>query len=75
MHLTVDRDMHFSLTLHVQAESIAKGSKNPGNQMTQNLKWEIKASRTMGMHVSPTTTINGTLAKGDHPIVRKMYCS
>lgn len=45
--------------LALDAESIAKGSNNPGNQMTQNLKWEIKASRTMGMHVSPTTTING----------------
>ena len=42
-----------------QPQALAAGQKNPGNAVTQSLKWEVKASRQMSMHVSPTTTLNG----------------
>lgn len=45
--------------LVLSAEALASGQKNPGNGVTQNVKWEVKASRQMSMHVSPTTTLNG----------------
>ena len=38
---------------------MAAGHKNPGNAVTQDMKWEMKASRQMSMHVSPTTVLNG----------------
>jgi hypothetical protein len=29
--------------------------------LLQEIKWEVKASRQNGIHVSPTTTINGLI--------------
>lgn len=45
--------------LFLSEAALAEGQKNPGNGVTQSLKWEVKASRQMSMHVSPTTTLNG----------------
>mmetsp|Transcript_38212 Transcript_38212/g.107996 ORF Transcript_38212/g.107996 Transcript_38212/m.107996 type:complete len:205 (-) Transcript_38212:155-769(-) len=35
------------------------GLKNPGTGTTQDLKWYVKFSRQNGIHVSPTTMLNG----------------
>lgn len=45
--------------LELDKKAIADGAQNPGNSVTQSMKWEMKASRQMSMHVSPTTTLNG----------------
>jgi hypothetical protein len=46
-------------SLRAQKELLDAGQKNPGNAVTQDMKWEIKSSRQLSMHVSPTTTLNG----------------
>eukprot|EP00238_Polyblepharides_amylifera_P007114 CAMPEP_0196580712 /NCGR_PEP_ID=MMETSP1081-20130531/30207_1 /TAXON_ID=36882 /ORGANISM="Pyramimonas amylifera, Strain CCMP720" /LENGTH=204 /DNA_ID=CAMNT_0041900667 /DNA_START=260 /DNA_END=874 /DNA_ORIENTATION=+ len=47
--------------LKLSPKLVAEGAKNPGNAVTQQLKFEIRASRQMSIHVSPTTTLNGIL--------------
>lgn len=48
-------------SLRAQKELLDAGQKNPGNAVTQNMKWEIKSSRQLSMHVSPTTMLNGLM--------------
>lgn len=36
-------------------------AKNPGTSMTQDLKFHTKFARQNGIHVSPTTTLNGLI--------------
>merc|ERR1740123_2428126 len=38
---------------------VEEGSLNTGNECTQTLKFHIKLGRQQGIHVSPTTTLNG----------------
>jgi hypothetical protein len=63
--LWVQRDVADALwavgdgSLSAQKELLDAGQKNPGNAVTQDMKWEIKSSRQLSMHVSPTTMLNG----------------
>lgn len=41
------------------ARVVEEGSLNTGNACTQELKFHVKLSRQTGIHVSPTTTLNG----------------
>ena len=34
---------------------------NPGSYLVTELKWEVKHGRLLGIHVSPSTTLNGLL--------------
>ena len=44
------------------AEALARGEKNPGNAMTQQLKFYVKLGRQTGVHVSPSAYVNGLFA-------------
>ena len=41
------------------ARVVEEGSLNTGNACTQELKFHVKLGRQTGIHVSPTTTLNG----------------
>ena len=45
--------------LRLDADALARGEKNPGNKATQNLKFYVKLARQTGVHVSPSTYLNG----------------
>lgn len=45
--------------LELSASALARGEKNPGNEVTQELKFYIKLGRQTGVHVSPSTYVNG----------------
>ena len=38
---------------------VKEGSLNTGNACTQEIKFHVKLGRQIGIHVSPTTTLNG----------------
>ena len=48
--------------LELDAEALARGEKNPGNAMTQQLKFYVKLGRQTGVHVSPSAYVNGLFA-------------
>jgi protein-disulfide isomerase len=48
--------------LELDADALARGEKNPGNAMTQQLKFYVKLGRQTGVHVSPSTYVNGLFA-------------
>ena len=54
----LDRGLILDL-LALPKEALAKGEKNPGSHVTKQLKWYVKYGRMLGIHVSPTTTLNG----------------
>jgi hypothetical protein len=41
------------------------GSLNTGNATTRDLKFHVKLARQNGIHVSPTTTLNGMVCDTD----------
>lgn len=41
------------------ARKIEDGSRNTGNAVTQDLKWLTKYHRSCGVHVTPTSFMNG----------------
>ena len=45
--------------LRLSADAMARGAKNPGNDVTQALKFYVKLGRQTGTHVSPSTYVNG----------------
>jgi hypothetical protein len=45
--------------LRLDAAALARGEKNPGNAMTQELKFYVKLGRQTGVHVSPSVLVNG----------------
>ena len=45
--------------LRLSADALARGAKNPGNDVTQALKFYVKLGRQTGTHVSPSTYVNG----------------
>ena len=52
-------DVQKLLVLKPRGESGSPGEFNVGNSVTEELKWAVKYSRKRGIHVSPTTLING----------------
>ena len=40
------------------AYKVVEGSRNTGNETTQDLKWLVKYHRSQGVHVTPTCFIN-----------------
>ncbi|KAK9824066.1 hypothetical protein WJX72_007503 [[Myrmecia] bisecta] len=48
---------------HLLSLANIEGAKNPASNIADELKWEIKAARLLGIHVSPTTTLNGLLVE------------
>jgi len=40
------------------------GQLNAGNQVTNDIKWMVKADRVVGVHVSPTIFFNGVEERG-----------
>ena len=47
------------LALKPRGEPGSPGELNVGNSVTEELKWAVKYSRKRGIHVSPTTLLNG----------------
>jgi len=45
--------------LRLSTDALARGEKNPGNDVTQALKFYVKLGRQTGTHVSPSTYVNG----------------
>jgi hypothetical protein len=44
--------------LKILAYKVVEGSRNTGNETTQDLKWLVKYHRSQGVHVTPTCFIN-----------------
>lgn len=51
----------FELERALGMQSVEVHGANPGTRVTQDLKFAVKYSRQLGVHVSPTTTLNGLL--------------
>lgn len=54
----VDGEKVFSL-LKISEKAADDGSLNIGNQVTDDIKWMVKANRVIGAHVTPTVFFNG----------------
>jgi hypothetical protein len=48
--------------LQQQASGLAQGYKNPGSEVTPQLKAAVKVHRKRGVHVTPTVFLNGVEA-------------
>ena len=51
----------FEMERALGMQSVEVHGPNPGTRITQDLKFAVKYSRQLGVHVSPTTTLNGLL--------------
>ncbi|KAL2891515.1 hypothetical protein HOO65_010873 [Ceratocystis lukuohia] len=56
----VDSDRVYKL-LEISDKPAADGSLNSGNGVTNDLKYAVKTSRLVGVHVSPTVIFNGVV--------------
>ncbi|KAJ5166543.1 uncharacterized protein N7482_005324 [Penicillium canariense] len=59
----VDEQKVLALLL-IPETSDSSGQLNVGNQVTNDIKWMIKADRVIGVHVSPTVFFNGVEERG-----------
>lgn len=55
----VDEAKYYDL-LKVADKPDKDGGLNIGNQVTNDLKYQVKANRMTGVHVTPTVVFNGT---------------
>lgn len=56
----VDEGKYYDL-LAVSDKPGPDGSLNIGNKVTDDVKYQVKANRLTGVHVTPTVVFNGTL--------------
>jgi hypothetical protein len=59
LRVTDEDEVKVREILGLDAAALKRGEKNPGNLVTQELKFYIKLGRQTGVHVSPSTYLHG----------------